>query len=464
MPDDPIDANYALVVHPDEPRVLLLADGAAWTLPPLAGREAPEIRTELRERLALDTTVLRSVYVRPRQGDDDAPRVTALECHTRGWTPPSSARWVARAELDDLPLAVPAHRDVIAAALDEAQRAAVPAARPPWARSGWLPFASAWIEQRLAELDYFPTGPIEQFHAREWSTVLRVPTTRGLLYFKADAPYAVFEPALTQALDRVVSGCVPRVLAADTDRGWMLTEDGGTRMRDVMAPGSACDLATWEAMVPQYAALQQASATHFDVLAASGCPDWRLAHLPALYAALVADTDALLVGQPDGLSQEEHDASRALAPEVASLCEALAAFGIPETLHHDDFHPGNVLVRDGRFIFFDWAEGALTHPFCSLMIALRVAKIVRGCGDAALVHIRDAYLAPWARFAPLPRLVEAFALAQRLALLVRALTWRDAVGHMEPNARLEYGDSPAYWLRLFLTARTWLPNAAGEYT
>jgi hypothetical protein len=97
------------------------------------------------------------------------------------------------------------------------------------------------------------------------------------------------------------------------------------------------------------------------------------------------------------------------------------------------------------------------------MITLRVARIVRGCDDAALLRIRDAYLASWTRFAALPRLVEAFALAQRLALLVRALTWRDAASHMEPNARLEYGDSPAYWLRLFLTARTWLPNSAGEY-
>jgi hypothetical protein len=462
MAEDPLDANYALLAHPYEPRVLLLLDGPAWSLPRLASWDAREIRAELRERLALDTTVLRSFYFGARADDEEAASITALESHTPGWTPPPGARWIGRAELDILPLAVPHHRDAIAAALDEAESGEVPAQRPPWARPGWLPVATAWVEQRLSALGYALTGPVEQMHAREWSTVLRAPTTRGPLYFKAEAPFAAFEPELTDELARLVPDSVPRVLAADPDRAYMLTEDAGTGARDVAPVGR--DLEIWQAMLPQFAALQQATSPHLDLLLARGCPDRRLARLPDLYAALLADTDRLLVGQPGGLTPAEYDAARAFIPEVGSLCAALSAFGLPETVHHDDFHLGNILIRDGRYVFIDWAEGAVTHPFCSLMITLRVAKLLRRSGDDTLARMRDVYLAAWADFAPLPRLVEAFTRAQRLALLLRAITWRDAVSHMEPNARLQYGDSPAYWLRLFLTAQTWLPNADAAYT
>jgi hypothetical protein len=462
MADDPLDANYALLAHPSEPRILLLQDGPAWTLPRLASWEAREIRAELRERLALDTTVLRSVYFRARADDEEPAHVTALESHTPDWTPPPSARWIGRAELDTLPLAVPEHRAAIAAALSEAETGEVPAQRPPWARPGWLPLATAWVEQRLSALGDTLSGPIEQMHAREWSTVLRAPTTRGPLYFKAEAPYAAFEPGLTDELAHLVPDSVARVLATDPDRAYMLTEHAGTAARDVAIVGR--DLETWEALLPQFAALQQATVPHLDLLLAKGCPDLRLAVLPDQYAALLADTDMLLVGQPGGLTAAEYDAACAFTPEVAPLCAALSAFGLPETVHHDDFHLGNMLARDGHFVFIDWAEGAVTHPFCSLVITLRVAKLLRRSGDDTLARMRDIYLATWADFAPLPCLVEAFILAQRLALLLRALTWRDAVSHMEPNARLQYGDSPAYWLRLFLTAQTWIPNADAAYT
>ncbi len=460
MASNPLDANYGLVPHPREPRLLILADGPAWTLPRLGAWDAPAIRAELAERFGLDATVLRNVYLPKR--DDDAPQVTALENHSPHWTPPSGARWLARDELDSLPLALPEHRDLIAAALDEAETGRMPDARPPWARPGWLSDAAAWVASQLGTLGYDATGPLEQVHSREWSAVLRVPTTGGLHHFQAEAPFAAFEPALAHALHKLLPARVPRVLATDLARGWMLTEDTGTPLRDTMSPG--CDLATWETVLPQYATLQQETSSHLDVLAACGCPDYRIARLHALYSSLVADTDTLLIGQPGGLSVSEYEEARAFAPDVEAMCAALAAFGISETLHHDDFHPGNILVRDGRYVFFDWAEGALTHPFCSPMIALRVARILRDCDDAALVRLRDAYLAPWTGFAPLPRLVAAFTLAQRLALLLRALTWRHAVSQMESNARLQYGDAPAYWLRLFLTARTWLPGSAGEYS
>jgi Ser/Thr protein kinase RdoA (MazF antagonist) len=31
---------------------------------------------------------------------------------------------------------------------------------------------------------------------------------------------------------------------------------------------------------------------------------------------------------------------------------------VDRTLQHDDLHDGNVFVRDGRYLFFDWGTAA----------------------------------------------------------------------------------------------------------
>src|SRR5579863_1491467 len=48
--------------------------------------------------------------------------------------------------------------------------------------------------------------------------VLRVPTTRGNLYFKATAPASAFELALTTKLYQLFPGQVPPVLVIDEQR------------------------------------------------------------------------------------------------------------------------------------------------------------------------------------------------------------------------------------------------------
>ena len=95
----------------------------------------------------------------------------------------------------------------------------------PWARPGWFDKASAWIEQQLASQGYNIVAPIEQLHVRVWSTILRVSTSSGMLYFKASGPSFAYEPALTQVLSEHWPACIPHVIAVDLERTWILMED-----------------------------------------------------------------------------------------------------------------------------------------------------------------------------------------------------------------------------------------------
>ena len=58
----------------------------------------------------------------------------------------------------------------------------------PWTQPGWIEQTSLWVHAELERRGIKVSGPIEQPHSRPWSSVLRVPTMEGAIYFKAFSP------------------------------------------------------------------------------------------------------------------------------------------------------------------------------------------------------------------------------------------------------------------------------------
>jgi hypothetical protein len=324
----------------------------------------------------------------------------------------------------------------------------------PWTLAGWFEPASQWIRQQLEQHGLSLSGPIEQPHVRPWSTVLRVPSSAGDFYFKAVAPALGHEPALTLALAGWRPDCMPEVLAADPARGWLLMRDGGVALRRLIREDG--QLRRWHPLLPLYAGLQMEMAARLPELLALGALDRRLATLPAQYEQLLADTRALGIGQPGELSAEAHQRLRDMAPRFAAQCERLAAFGLPETLHHDDFHDGNIFVRDGRYVLTDWGESCAAHPFFTTVVMLRSAAHTLGLAVDApeVITLRDIYLEAWQPFAPRPALLEAFELAQSVGMVCRALTWHRVVTSLEEPFRSQYADAVPGWMGEFLETMT----------
>lgn len=453
MSETAVNEHYSLIPHVTKPQVLLLVEDARWSLPHHCYNEAPDINRAMKEQLDLDVTLLSCVYDRYHDEDrEDTDRVYALESHSPNWTPPTGARWVDRAELDELTLAVPGHRPVLETWFSEIESGDIPVLRVPWARLGWFDTAVTWIQHQLMQRGSMIIGPVEQVHVRLWSCVLRVDTTDGPLYFKAAAPYFGYEPLLTQLLAELWPMHLPGILSVDTDRHWVLMEDAGVQLRSL---SNVRAIACWEEVLTLFARMQIESVAHLDVLLACGCPDRRLNMLPQLFENLLADRSAMLIGREGGLTEADYAQLRASAPQIRQMCAELASYKVPEALHHDDFHPGNIMAcdgRDGRYIFFDWAESALAHPFYSLIIVLRYAKLVLDFEDAALVRMRDTYLQAWTIYESMERLLEAFRLAQRLGLLCRALTWYHTVSHLEASTKWEAEQTVPHGLRRFLNA------------
>ncbi len=321
-----------------------------------------------------------------------------------------------------------------------------------WTQPGWRDEANSWIREELMRLGMAVRGPIEQPHVRPWSTILRAPTFGGVAYFKATSSALIHEPALTQALWRWREDCIPEVLAIDEERGWMLYTDMGVWLREQMQ--SIEGLRHWRKVLPLYAGLQIDMIEHAPELLKLGILDRRLESLPEQFEFLLAQTDDLRIGQPNGLSAGEHEQLRALTSRFEDNCQALAAYAIPETLHHDDFHDGNVFICNGNYLLSDWGESCLTHPFFSLLVTLRSVayrlKLEEDSGELGM--LRDVYLDSWMDFAPRQDLLEAYHLANRVAMVNRALTWHRMVSRLDDPYREEHIGSVSGWLQEYLQA------------
>lgn len=319
---------------------------------------------------------------------------------------------------------------------------------PVWSQQGWFEEAMIWIQEQLQQLHYTVTGDIKQVYISPTSCVLSVATTSGDIYFKACAPLFQYEPRLTRTISQLLPTYSVRVLNVDDERSWFLMEDAGRTLRELTLEQR--DLKRWQDAASLFAHFQIESIPHCAQLKAAGCPDRTLARIPELFDALLSDTSALMVDQKDGVPGDEMAQLHAFKPQLSALCDELMSYDIPETLHHDDLTSNNIALNERGYLFFDWAESAITHPFYSLFILLRAGKFIFEFSEDELKSIRDSYLSQWVAYQPMEHLQRAFEVAQRLAILCRCLTWHYVITHVGEHAKAEFLDATPYWLRLFL--------------
>jgi hypothetical protein len=338
---------------------------------------------------------------------------------------------------------------------DEAADQLPDAAPDDWADPEWRRHVRAWVHARLGEQGVAVTGHPEQPHAPWWSTALRLPTSEGIVWFKASRDAGV-EARLTALLQQAAPDMTAELLAADDRRAWMLSRDAGTRLRE-HASGPA-QLAHWERLLPVYGDLQVRLVPRVEELLRIGVPDLRTPRLVEQARTLAEDGAVLTTAPEDALTLAELDElrDRGLA-ELDRLASALADRAVPASLQHDDLHDGNVFVRDAGYVVFDWGDACVSHPFHTLVVTLRALAYQLGLAPGApeLLRLRDAYLEAWGSFGSRQELLEVAELARRTGTLQRALAWYATVQAMPADRRHEEQDSVPYGVRLFLEDAGW---------
>lgn len=426
----PARIEYCVVIpDPSRSRVLLLPEGDEWTLPRWEERtndtvtprsthwewhDPSSVDRALRERFNLDVPTLRCLYVshvrtNPINDQGYSRFVYETEPAPTDWTPPAGAQWFGPDDLSGDSQA-PENRGV------HGPTSLPPP--PPWYMPGWSAQAIEWIDTQCSRLGLTATGSPVKIRSRERSCEIAVPTTTGWVRFKAVPPIHGHEPALTDFLAKTFPGQVPQVLARDDVRRWMLSVESGGAALDELT-----EVEWFAAALRRYAEMQIACIPRVGELHALGVPSRPVGELPRklddLLAALGKDsgtwperplTDTF--GWPvHPLTETERDQLHALAPSLTACCAELAQSRlIPDTLDHGNLWPEYVTPTRIGLVISDWSDSRIGHPFFSPWPFL-LAEYVPFSEDRR--RVRDAYLAPWTRFAPKKDLDRLFDLAQR---------------------------------------------------
>ncbi|MCL1469157.1 phosphotransferase family protein [Argonema antarcticum] len=428
---------YTIIPHTTESKVLVLRVKDGWSLPhfvPAKNHFAHVglVNQAMHEQLGIDVTTLCCVYNDLDTESDRVNRVFVIENHTPGWNPPAEARWIDKYELDNLPLTVPVHRDVLKAWFNEVEDSKISTHRVPWARIGWFEKATIWIDEQLNSLGISVISPIEQLRSWGVSCVMRISTTAGNIYFKATPDVLGKEFLFTQTLAEYYPANFPKILAVEPEQHWILMLDFGGRILSEVT-----DVVQWEKALRLYAEIQIESVQHVDNLIRLGWPDRRLKTLSYFIELLLSDTEALQAGDFIIIEESDIDELRALIPKFKAMCDALASYNLPQTLVHGDFWAKNVVVTDdNNYIYFDWPTSAVAHPFFDIVNFLYIEKYVPDIPDVR-TRLRNAYLEAWTIYEPMERLIEAFELSKTLGMLYQAITYYWIVSHLEELARWE---------------------------
>ncbi len=410
----------SFVLVPDADRSALLVAGG--TLPCVRSRSgAAGVIEALRKAYALEAPYMRPARIIPNEDSREAgAALYEFDAPNPHWEPRADLTWLGLAGVDPEALAPPELAPYVEKWLALMRGATISDARAPWARSGWLAEASAWLDASIAEAGLQPTGPVEVVEQWPLSSVLRRPTDGGHVYMKAVFSLFRHEPVLTQALGAEHPTLVPEVLAVDVTRGWMLMRElPGTQVGDL-------EVERWCDALRPIGVIHREWAGRADELFALGAHD-RTLH------ALATEIGAAFEGI--GLAIDDRTVSR-----LERACRDLGSGPLRETLVHGDLHPWNVMADGDDMRIFDWSDACVSLPLFDLPTFLMRADA------SAREQLLDSYLEAWRDVASLEELRAAYESARPLAHVHHGISYLRIHAAHEPDDRWWFDDAPREWL------------------
>ena len=313
------------------------------------------------------------------------------------------------------------------APLDASALADDPAADHPlrmaWARPGGPAADLAWADGRLEERGTPRSGAARQIRTWHLSSLWRLPLAHGAAWLKVVPRFFEHEPRVLELLSAAV---VPRLLAYDGGRMLLAEVPGGDRYD---ATGTALTR-----MVAALVALQSQGSPRVEDLLALGAPDWRPTPLTAGATSVVERTAGEL--EPD-----ERGRLETLVLGLPERFGAIGACGLPDTLVHGDFHPGNVRGPDDRLVLLDWGDCGVGHPLLDRSAFFgAIQEAERAAVDAKWSRL-------WREAVPGSEPGRAATLLEPVGALRQAIVYRGFLDAIEPSERVYHYSDPAHWLR-----------------
>lgn len=377
--------------------VLVLPDGAlVGCLPPVAvstpwWQDAAPVVAAARERFGLDILVLRLL-----ETERDRPQGGAVTYLAETARPVKAELWNR---------ALPPHP-----------------LRQIFAEPGGPPRLLQWASHALASHGIKISGPPEQFRTWNLSSIWRISTDHQTVWLKSVPPFFAHEGPLLSFLQ---GQPVPRILAHQ--KGNMLLADiAGEDMHEAGQPAL-------NKMVTLLVDIQAGFPNRTGELLKLGLPDWRAPSLTALIEDVFSRTRRDL--DPADLSILDHFVAR-----LPARFSELADCGLPDTLVHGDFHPGNLRGSQDAFTLLDWGDSGIGHPLLDQPAFLEH----RSLEERSV--IKEHWREEWRKHHPDADLDRAARLLAPVAAARQAVVYRKFLDNIEPSEQVYHQFDPATWL------------------
>ena len=192
-------------------------------------------------------------------------------------------------------------------------------------------------------------------------------------------------------------------------------------------------------MIALLVGLQTAWLERTSDLAALGAPDWGADSLTRLAADVVFRAGRTLEG-------EVRRALESLIDDLPRRFDALGSCGLPDTLVHGDFHPGNLRGAPGRLVLLDWGDSGVGHPLLDLTAFLAAIPQHERAATA------DAWITAWARALPASDPARAARLTEPIGALRQAVIYQGFLDRIEPSEHCYHLKDVPAWLRRAATS------------
>lgn len=293
--------------------------------------------------------------------------------------------------------------------------------RAPWAEPGGPACSIAWVNDSMATLGR--AGSLRPTQHRTWnlSAIWRFDGdgSEAPVWLKQVPRFFEHEAAVLRWLERVAPTRAPRLIAAGSEGRLLLEHVAGDDRYG--APVSER-----EAFASALHELQLISMGAVEELRAADVPDRRGLRFAAFIRAALSGCDT--------------GAAAGLLGSLEERLTAIEACGLPSTLVHGDFHPGNVR-SDGRALtLIDWGDSSLGHP------GLDILRLTSDCDAEASQQLCSSWARRWRARAPACEPERALELLRPLWAVRHAAIYAEFVRQIEPSEHPYHADDVPLWL------------------
>ena len=297
------------------------------------------------------------------------------------------------------------------------QNLPVSSKRLPYAEVGGPTIDLNWVAGVLLKQNQL-IAQTQQIRTWNLSSIWSIDTSSEKFWLKSVPSFFAHEPKVIQHLNNET---VPELVAYE-----------GTRMLMHHIPGVDlydASLEQMKAMITKLVDLQCQQIGHTNKLLNFGLQDWRVSCMTSKLRSVVERNIAVF-------DKDEQLALQDLINSLPSRVEVLVGSGLPDTLVHGDFHPGNWRGNDTQIKILDWGDCFIGHPL------LDFPGLLDRVDDSLRSELKQYWCEQWRLHYPHAKLEKVSDVVEPLAALRMAWVYQMFLEEIEPSEHIYHQDDP----------------------